>query len=72
MDKNISKNKFLLKTKWAPLFLFLVAILVSVYFNIQNKNKEEELEKKIFENEKTIDTLRVEISKLRKETMLIR
>jgi hypothetical protein len=69
---DLSLNKFLLKTKWAPLFLSLAAIVVSVYFSIEDKNKQEELEKKMLESEKTIDTLRIEIFNLQKKPALIK
>lgn len=69
---DLSLNKFLLKTKWVPLILSLLAILVSVYFSIQDKNNYEELEKKILDNEKTIDTLRIEIFNLQKKISLIK
>ncbi|MBC7557528.1 MAG: hypothetical protein H7195_11270 [Chryseobacterium sp.] len=65
-------NKFLLKTKWAPLFLSFAAIFVSIYLSIQDKNKQEELEKKILENEKTIDTLKIQILNLQKKTVLLK
>lgn len=65
-------NKFLLKTKWAPLFLSLAAIFVSIYFSVQDKNKQEELETKTLENEKTIDSLKIQISNLHKKTVLIK
>jgi hypothetical protein len=67
---NTSLNKWFLKTKWLPLLLSLAAIIASVYFNIQDKDKQKELETKIIENEKTIDTLRGEIMILRKQVFL--
>lgn len=68
---NTNLNKWFLKTKWLPLLLSLAAIVASIYFDIQDKDKQKELEMKIEENEKSIDTLQGEIMILRKQMMLI-
>lgn len=67
IHSNTKLNRWLYKTKWLPLILSFIALLLSIYFNYQDKNKQEELELKIVNNEKSIDTLKIENMNLRKQ-----
>ncbi|WNM18867.1 hypothetical protein [Flavobacterium capsici] len=64
---NTQLNKWLLRTKWVPHILSLIAILISIYFSNKDNNKQAELEEKIKDNIKSIDTLKIENSILIKK-----
>ncbi|WP_298141657.1 hypothetical protein [Flavobacterium sp.] len=69
IQSNTKLNRWLYKTKWLPLLLSFLALLLSIYFNYQDKNKQEELQLKIENNEKSIDTLKIENMNLRKQVI---
>jgi hypothetical protein len=44
---DLTLNKWLLKTKWFPLGISIIAVLVSIYFGLKDTSKNNELEQRL-------------------------
>ncbi|WP_163411606.1 hypothetical protein [Flavobacterium ajazii] len=51
-------NKWLLKTKWYPLVISIIAVLVSIYFGYKDSTKNNELEQRIINLEEKSKSLK--------------
>jgi DNA-binding PadR family transcriptional regulator len=58
LKSNTAVNKWLLKTKWYPLAISVIAVLVSIFLGLKDSSKNNELEERILNLEKKSESIK--------------
>jgi uncharacterized protein YlaN (UPF0358 family) len=65
LKSSVDVNKWLIKTKWYPLVISIIAVLVSIILGFKDDTKIDELEKRILNLEKKLELIKNDAKPLR-------